>query len=48
MLAAKRLNVLQHPLQRSIVERGAQGAKIFEESPCFVGGDTPFPFSDEQ
>lgn len=37
MLAAKRLNVLDHPLQGSVVECGAQGAKVFEESLCFVG-----------
>jgi hypothetical protein len=48
MLAAKGLNVLEHPLQGSIVERWAQGAKVFEEHPRLVGGDTPFPFADEQ
>jgi len=48
MLAAYRLNVVEHPLQGSIVERGAQGAKVFEESPRLVGKDTPFPLADEQ
>jgi hypothetical protein len=48
MLAAKRLNMLEHPLQGSIVESGAQGGKIVKESPCLVGRDTPFPLADEQ
>jgi hypothetical protein len=48
MLAAKRLNVLEHSLEGSVVEPGAQGAKVFEESPCLVGGDTPSLLADEQ
>jgi hypothetical protein len=48
MLAAKRLYVVEHPLQRRIVERGAQGAKVFEESPRLVGEETPFPLADKQ
>jgi hypothetical protein len=39
---------MDDPHQRNIVERGAQGAKVFEESTCLVGGDTPFPLADEQ
>ncbi len=48
MLAAERLSVLEYLLQGSIVERGAQGAKVLEKRPRLVGGDTSFPFADEQ
>ena len=48
MLAAKRLRVLEHPLQGGIVKRGAQGAKVLKKRPRLVDGDTPFPLADEQ
>jgi hypothetical protein len=48
MPAAKHLNVLEHPLRGSIIERGTEGAKIVKESPCLVGGDAPLPLTDEQ
>jgi hypothetical protein len=40
--------VLEHPVQGGIIQGGAQGAKIFEESPRLALRDTPFPLADEQ
>ncbi len=48
MLAAKGLNILEHPRQRSVVELGAQGGEIGKKSPSLIGGDAPFPFIDER
>ena len=48
MFATKGLNILEHQRQRSVVEPEAQGGEIAKKSPRLIGGDAPFPFTDEQ